>query len=154
MRLFLVHHADAVGPDVDVRRPLSDRGRDEAARAAADAATRGAKPAVIWHSGKLRARQTAEAFWKACNPFAELSATRDIQPADPPLWMSDRLRAEDRDVMIVGHFPYLAKLLSLLLTGAEDGALDFPPHGVVALETDAGGERWTERWRTAAAHHG
>jgi phosphohistidine phosphatase len=138
-----VHHGDAVGPDVDFRRPLSERGRTEVDRIAADAAARGVKPAVVWHSGKLRAKQTAEAFRRACNALAELSATRDLQPDDPPAWMRDRLRAEPRDILIAGHFPHLPRLLALLTSGIEE----FPPHGVVALVTDDDGATWREEWR-------
>ncbi len=62
MHLFLVHHGEAVGPDIDPRQPLSPGGRADVDRGAALAAARGAKPLVVWHSGKLRARQTAEAY--------------------------------------------------------------------------------------------
>lgn len=143
MILYLIHHGDAVGPDVDPRRPLSPRGRAEVERLAADAAGRGARPLVVWHSGKLRAKQTAEAFWRACNPFAEFSATRDLQPDDPPQWIRDRLRGESRDVMIAGHFPHLPRLFGVL-TGAAEG---FPLHGAVALASDDAGESWRELWR-------
>jgi len=148
MFLFLVHHGNAVGPDVDPRRPLSPEGRAEVERIAAQAAGLGATPAVVWHSGKLRAKQTAEALWRACNALAELAATRDLQPDDPPQWMRDRLRAEARDVLIVGHFPYLPRLLALLVTGGEAGVL-FPENGIVALETLDEGATWRERWRLA-----
>ena len=146
MTLLLVHHADAVGPDVDTRRPLSPVGQAQAARAAAAAAARGAHPAVIWHSGKLRARQTAEAFWRACNPFAEFSAMRDLQPDDSPNWMRDRLRGDARDILIAGHFPFMPRLLGTLLVG-DDQVADFPQHGVVALVSDDEGETWREVWR-------
>ena len=78
MRLFLVHHGDAVGPEVDPRRPLSPAGRDAVERLAAAAASKGAEPSVVWHSGKLRAKQTAEIFWRACNALADFSAARAI----------------------------------------------------------------------------
>lgn len=143
MQLFLVHHGDAVGPEVDPQRPLSPRGREDVARGAAEATLRGAKPAVIWHSGKLRARQTAEAFRSACNPFAEFSAARDLQPDDPPAGLRDRLRGETRDLLIAGHFPHLPRLLTLLL----NATADFPQHGIVALSSDDGGETWKEDWR-------
>lgn len=147
MRLYLVHHGDAVGPEVDPRRPLSDVGRAAVDRAAALAAKRGAKPAVVWHSGKLRAKQTAESFWRACNALAEFSATKDLQPDDPPLWMRDRLRHEARDILIAGHFPHLPKLLALLRGEPESSPGEFPPHGVVALETADEGQSWNELWR-------
>ena len=146
MILYLVHHGDAVGPDVDPRRPLSSEGKAEVERLAARAAALGAKPVVVWHSGKLRAKQTAEAFWRACNALAQFSATKDLQPDDPPQWMRDRLRMEARDILLAGHFPYLPRLLALLITGGEAG-VTFPQHGVVALETRDDGETWQEMWR-------
>jgi phosphohistidine phosphatase len=144
VRLFLVHHGDAVGPEVDPQRPLSERGRQAVERLASDAAARGVKPAVIWHSGKLRAKQTAEAFWRACNPFAEFSATRDLQPGDPPEWMHNRVRGESRDIMIAGHYPHLPGLLAALVGSSQRS---FPQHGVVALVSEDEGATWTEEWR-------
>jgi len=142
--LYLVHHGDAVGPEVDARRPLSDKGREHVAHLAAEAAGRGARPAVVWHSGKLRARQTAEAFWRACNALAEFSATRDLQPDDPPEWFLDRVRGETRDILIAGHYPHLPRLLALMISEARGS---FPQHGVVALQTDDDGHTWKEIWR-------
>jgi len=143
MRLCLVHHGDAVGPEIDARRPLSAWGRESVERLAAEAAARGVKPAVIWHSGKLRAKETAEAFWRACNPFAELSATRDLQPDDQPQRMRDRLRGESRDILIAGHYPHLPRLLRLLL----NDAAFLPQNGVVALISNDEGETFSEEWR-------
>jgi len=145
VKLFLVHHGDAVGPEVDPRRPLSAEGLKAVERIATEAARRGARPAVVWHSGKLRARQTAEAFWRTSNALAELSATRDLQPDDPPEWIRDRLRGESRDILIAGHFQHLPRLLSLLLPSA--AGQQFPLHGAVALVTEDEGETWTELWR-------
>ena len=105
------------------------------------AAARGVRPDVIWHSGKLRARQTADAFRAACNPLAELSAIRGLQPTDPPEWIRDRLIGDDREIMLVGHFPSLPRILHSLVTGTSEGdAADFPLHGVVAVEWRD--ERW------------
>src|SRR5579884_1222019 len=145
MYLYLVHHGDAVGPEVDPRRPLSNVGRASVDRLAGLAAKRGARPAVVWHSGKLSAKQTAEAFWRACNALAEFSATRDLQPDDQPQWIRDRLVGETRDILIAGHFPHLPRLLALLTH--DPTATDFPLHGVVALTSGDGGETWTEAWR-------
>jgi phosphohistidine phosphatase len=124
---------------------LSERGQRDVARLAADAASRGARPDVVWHSGKLRARQTAEAFWRACNPLAAFSAARDLQPDDPPAWILNQIRAENRDVLIAGHMPHLAGLLQLLGTDEP-----FPLHGIVALECGDAGETWKEIWRLTA----
>ena len=144
MHLFLVHHGEAVDEAIDALRPLSRAGRAKVDRLAAEAAARGARPAVVWHSGKLRARQTAQAFWTACNALAEFSATRDLQPGDPPQWLRDRLLGETRDILVAGHVPHLPRLRALLAGGNED---DFPAHGVVALMTEDQGVTWREIWR-------
>jgi phosphohistidine phosphatase len=148
VRLYLVHHGVAVGPEEDARRPLSAVGAAGVARVAAKAAGLGAKPDVVWHSGKLRAKQTGQEFWRACNPLGEFSVSRDLQPEDPPQWIRDRLRAESRDIAIAGHFPHLPRLLALLTTGGEAGG-DFPINGVVALVSDDEGETFRELWRIA-----
>lgn len=143
--IYLVHHAAAVGPDVDPQRPLSTAGRMHADALAARAAAKGVKPAAIWHSGKLRARQTADAFWRACNPLAELSAIRGLQPTDAPGTIRDRLTGDSRELMLVGHMPSLPRILHLLLTGTEEEAVEFPLHGLIAL--DPADDVWIERWR-------
>ena len=148
--IYLVHHADAVDAAVEAQRPLSPQGRAHAARLAAEIAGRGVRPDVIWHSGKLRARQTADAFRSACNPSAELAAIRGLQPGDPPEWICDRVTGDDRELMLVGHFPSLPRILHALVTGLRDGeADDFPLHGVVALEPE--GSLWTVRWEAGRA---
>jgi phosphohistidine phosphatase len=146
MHVYLIHHGVAVAADEDARRPLSAVGLANAARVAAKAAALGARPDVVWHSGKLRAKQTAQEFWRACNALAEFSASKDLQPDDPPQWIRDRLRAESRDIAIAGHFPHLPRLLALMTTGGEAG-VDFPINGIVALVTDDDGGTWRELWR-------
>ena len=146
--IVLVHHGDAVGPSVDPMRPLSSPGRAATDRIAAAVASRGVKPDAIWHSGKLRARQTAEIFWNACNALAPLTAERGLLPDDPPQWMRDRLTGEDRTILIVGHMPYLPRLLGMLTGARDDRGVSFPLHGCVALEAD--GNQWKEIWRLEA----
>lgn len=143
--IYLVHHADAVGPDIDPQRPLSAAGRAHAERLARSAAERGVRPDVVWHSGKLRARQTAEAFRRACNPLAAFTAVRGLQPADPPEWVKDLVAGETREVMLVGHMPNLARVRALLTAGHAEAASGFPEHGLVSLEVD--GDRYVERFR-------
>lgn len=145
MQLYLVHHGVAVSPSIDPQRPLSDDGRTRVEHLAERAAQRGVKPAVVWHSGKLRARQTADAYWRSCNPLATVSAARGLQPADLPERMADTLVDETRALMLVGHMPHIERLFRLLVEGNSEVSVVFPPHGIVALEPDS--DRWSESWR-------
>jgi phosphohistidine phosphatase len=104
------------------------------------------KPAVIWHSGKLRAKQTAEAFWRHCNPLSVFAAVRGLQPTDSTTWIIDAVTVDARDIMLVGHFPQMPQLLADLKRGKPGTAsVSFPMNGMVALEQ--GETCWSERWR-------
>jgi phosphohistidine phosphatase len=140
MFLFLVHHADAVGPGVDPQRPLSVRGLAQAAWLAEEARARQVRPALIWHSGKLRSRQTAEAFLRTCNPSATFRAARGLLPDDPIVWMENAVAVEDRDLLVVGHIPHLPALARAL--GAAD---PLPLNGMIAMERTAAVTH-TQRW--------
>lgn len=147
--IYLVHHGAAASPDVDPQRPLTEAGRAGVERVALAAAAGGATPEAIWHSGKLRARQTGEVFRHACNPLALFTMVRGLQPNDPPDVLADRVTGETRDLMLVGHLPHIARLFNRLVGENTDEPLDFPLHGVVALEQDPNesGGVWHEVWR-------
>jgi phosphohistidine phosphatase len=149
MWLYLVHHADAVAGNIDHMRPLSALGLMQAERVAEALAGRGAKPALIWHSGKLRARQTAEACWRRTNPFAEFNAVKGLQPEDDPDTIATVLAPEDqRDVLVASHMPFLPALLHRLTTGRRDRqSAPFPLNGAVALLRK--GDLWVEEWRVS-----
>ena len=146
--IYLVHHGEAVPADVDAQRPLTRAGLGAVERLARETARRGAAPVEVWHSGKLRARQTGEAFRRACNPRAAFTMVRGLRPADPSDILADRLAAETRDLLLVGHMPLIARLLRRLV-GRVGEDLAFPANGLVALEPDPAGDvtRWRESWR-------
>jgi phosphohistidine phosphatase len=140
----LVHHAEAVDALVDAQRPLSARGLEHAQRLAERARSEGVRPVSIWHSGKLRARQTAECFLRACNPMADFRMVRGLGPGDSPEWTRDALEGETQDVLLVSHMPLLPRLTELLLPSFSA----FPLHGIVVLERTGRGQ-YVERWRAA-----
>jgi phosphohistidine phosphatase len=142
-RLYLVHHADAVGPDVDPQRPLSSRGLAQAAAVAAHAHEQGVKPDAIWHSGKLRAKQTAEAIYRACNPFAEFRLVAGLRPDDSPRQIIEALIGETRDVVLVSHMPLLPALAEALVPGPAS----MPLNGMIALQRESDEDEWTVEWR-------
>ena len=146
--VYLVHHAQALSGEIDHMRPLSSVGLAQAERVARTAVEFGAKPVVIWHSGKLRARQTADAWLRLVNPFATFAAMRGLQPDDDPDIVATALDGEDRDAVLTSHMPFLPALLHQLKTGRRDRlSAPFPLNGCVALER--AGAVWQERWTIA-----
>lgn len=144
MNLYVIHHAEAVGAEVDPQRPLTEAGYEQARRLAEFARDKGAAPVAIWHSGKLRSRETGHAFLSICAPFAKFQMVRGLGPDDPPRIIQSALQAESHDVALVGHWPSLPALLRLLSPASEP----MPQHGIVALKTSDHGLTWSEIWRS------
>ena len=139
MRAFLVRHGEARREEVDPERHLTDRGAEDVRRIAVQAVDDlGIRPARIVHSGKARARQTAE-IWGGLVGTDVAEADGLAPNNDPSVW-AERLGAEGDDVMIVGHLPHLERLVGLLVTGDADRAVvGFPAGGLVVLDrTDDG----------------
>jgi phosphohistidine phosphatase len=137
--LYLVQHGLAEREDVDPQRPLTDGGAGDVARVARLAVDRlDTRPGRVIHSGKTRARQTAEIWGGLVDVDADEGD--GLAPNDDPTTWVRRVTAETGDLMLVGHLPHLASLASVLLTGDPDRQLiEFQQGGLVALErTDAG----------------
>jgi phosphohistidine phosphatase len=140
VQLYLVQHGQAKAEDEDPERPLTDRGADAVAQVARYAVGRLAvRPARVVHSGKTRARQTAELWSGLLN--GEVEEGNGLAPNDDPTRWMERLEAETRDLMLVGHLPHLARLAGLLLTGdSERAVIGFRQGGLVGLERN--GSSW------------
>ena len=68
-----------------------------------------------------------------------------MAPTDPVEPFCQELATNGEDVILVGHLPFLGRLASRLVTGAEDQpVVSFRNSGVVCLTEDAG--QWTMLW--------
>ena len=146
MKLYLVRHGDAVSANLDLARPLSETGEVQAEALAAYLAGQGARVARVCHSGKDRARQTAERLAAAVAPGVTPETVADANPNDPARPLYRRIYAWRDDSLIVGHLPHLSCLASRLLFESElPRAFDFEPAAVACLERAEDGE-WSLLW--------
>jgi phosphohistidine phosphatase len=146
MRLYLVQHGQAKSEAEDPDRPLTERGVEDVTRVARYAVDHlDVRPARVVHSGKTRARQTAE-IW-GVNTGAPVSEADALAPNDDPAVWAARVLTEATGVMLVGHLPHLARLSSLLLGGSERGVVQFQPGALLVLER---AERADDGWLVAA----
>jgi phosphohistidine phosphatase len=135
MRLYLTRHGDALPKEQDPNRPLSEAGRKQVSHVGDLLEQIGAGVDRMIHSGKPRALQTAEILAQSVMWEPELESADDMNPNDPVEPWVDRLSDLAADTMLVGHLPFLAKLVSRLVTGAEGTALvSFRSGAVVCLE--------------------
>lgn len=146
MKVYLVQHGDAVAKEVDPERPLSGRGRGDVARVAAFLASAGVGAARVIHSGKTRARQTAEQLAERLAPGGEAQALEGLNPKDSGERLSDEIAAAQGDLLVAGHQPFMGRFAARLLTGSEEGmSVDYRPGTVVCLERSENGV-WRLGW--------
>jgi phosphohistidine phosphatase len=146
MRLYLLQHAEAKREQEDPNRDLTEKGRADITKVAKHLESLGLKVSQVFHSGKTRARTTAEILAARLKPVKGVSETDGLAPLDDPKVWAERASNLMEDVALVGHLPHLARLAGLLLCGeAEKSAVNFHMGGVVCLNrTDAG--TWGLEW--------
>ncbi|MEK6713207.1 MAG: phosphohistidine phosphatase SixA [Nitrospirota bacterium] len=146
MNLFLIRHGDAKVEWDDPVRPLSERGRMEVQKVVSHLARLNIGVAQIFHSGILRARQTAEMLAQGLSPSGGFAETEGLSPLDDPLIWAERMNNISDDIALVGHLPYLNKLASYLLCGDMDRDLiEFRTAGVALLKRGSCGG-WSLEW--------
>ena len=146
MRLYLVRHGEAKPAEEDRVRPLSEQGRRDVQKVADFLAPLDLRVSAVWHSGKTRASQTAEALASAIVPAEGLLRCDGLDPTDPVEPVAERIADFLGDLMIVGHMPFLGRLAAWLVNGRDAPELAaFRPSAILCLE-GGGQEPWRVMW--------
>jgi len=130
--IYLVRHGDTVPEERDPARPLSEKGRAEVLDTARALLAEGAKVDEIWHSTKLRAKQTAEIIAQILG-VKNILEKEGLKPNDPPAPFAEFLKTANKNILIAGHMPFLGELAALLGKEVEG----FESGGVVKLQVGA-----------------
>jgi phosphohistidine phosphatase len=132
MHIYLVQHGAALPKDVDEQRPLSKKGRNNLHKVASVLKKKEISITKICHSGKLRARETAEIFGAVLG-ITDIAGVRGMNPNDDVRAFCNTLT--EYDVMYVGHLPHLQRVVSYLVVNSEDAdVLRFSNGGIVCIE--------------------
>ena len=141
--LYLVRHGEALPDTTDPRRPLSPQGREEVTRCARFLKAAAVQVPRFYHSGKLRAEETARILRDTINPKGVIEKKESLGPNDPVAPILKEISKASTDLLIAGHMPSLALVATALLTGDPDAdvpLLTLSTGGVAILERE--GERW------------
>ncbi len=145
MALFLVQHGLSASKEKDPEKGLSPQGIEETNRMASVARGYGIPVAKIVHSGKKRAQQTAAIYALALKvPMESLS---NINPLDDVRAFAACIDPRAH-WMVVGHLPFMERLVSFLVTGDKDiRVYQCQNSGIVCLDcqAEAAGE-WYIKW--------
>jgi phosphohistidine phosphatase len=145
VNIYLVRHGEAVSEKLDQERPLTALGREAVERIARMAASKNVEVTAIFHSGILRARQTADILAQPLRPALGASQLSGLLPQDDPAIAKAELEAAENPIMMVGHLPHLNRLVALLIKGdVEAQVMEFPPAAMVCCNNDT--SKWKISW--------
>jgi phosphohistidine phosphatase len=146
LKLYLVQHGEAYAKADRPDRPLTARGEQDVDRLADFLQRADVRVERVIHSGKLRARQTAMRLAAALGPGVALEVSGLINPNDNPKAFDWQSESWDRDSLVVGHLPFMARLVSHLVIGDEDRPIAaYRPGTVVCLSLNADAQ-WLIEW--------
>jgi phosphohistidine phosphatase len=130
--IYFMQHGLAVDKAVDSERPLSEAGIHQT-KQIANILLRSKIPiSTIFHSGKLRASQTADIIASTLN-VPTTSETNHLSPNDDVTMLAQNLSTDT--ALYVGHLPHLDKMVSYLVTGKKiDSIIKFHNSAIVCLE--------------------
>ncbi len=145
MNIYLVRHGDAVYQDSDDLSPLSAKGEHDI-----DTLAKFLLPlqlrARVFHSEKLRAKQTAERLAVSMIVNDTVTFREGLSPCDSVLSIANELNEADTDTMLVGHMPFMGKLASQLLYQNENrDVVNFHKGTIVCLQLIGYGQ-WVIDW--------
>lgn len=145
MRLYLIQHGEAAAKEVDPARPLTARGTADSERLGDRLAAAGITAGRVLHSGKLRAEQTARRLAERIGGGAP-EASDLLAPNAEPGAFDWQLDAWDTDTLVVGHQPFLGRLVGhLVCADPERTVVRYEPSSAVCLERDDAGA-WAVAW--------
>jgi phosphohistidine phosphatase len=152
MEIYILRHGIAVnrgtpGYKKDSDRPLTPEGEEKVHQIAKAMLAMELKFDLILSSPYLRSKQTAQIV--AAELDEEVTLTDLLTPDGNPLELIRELNDEKpQRVLLVGHEPHLSGLISVLVTGESDAAIELKKGGLCNLSTDrlAFGQCATLNW--------
>ena len=144
MNLYILRHGLAVdqgkkGIKNDQSRPLTPKGMRRLWQIAEAMEQMELSYDWIFSSPWLRAKQTAEIVAQAFELQKKIKLTEDLAPGGNPknlIEQLNRLKPQPKNVLLVGHEPYLGRLVGLLASGNTGAAIDLKKGGLCKLEVE------------------
>jgi len=151
MKVYLVHHVDALSAEQDPQRHISPKGREQSDRLGARFRALGVAPVRILHSDKQWTLDTAERIAARLGAEGKTAKTGyPINTGDPVAPFMAEIAAADGDIMMCGHVDYLLRSASQLVCGDETRkVVEFKPGNGTAVCLEGEGADWviTYAWR-------
>jgi phosphohistidine phosphatase len=147
MELYLAQHAESKSKEEDPGRGLTDHGFTNIRKIARFAKKISLTVDNIYHSDKLRAKQTANELAKNIKTITGVNQRDNLAPMEDISSTREEIQMSNKNLMIVGHLPFLNKLTSVLLCGNENQKVVSFQYGcIVKLVRNNETKAWSIKW--------
>jgi phosphohistidine phosphatase len=151
LRLLLLRHSKAIAytGSGDHQRPLTERGRADAARLGSYILDEKIVPDAAAHSGAQRTKETLAIVAAKLRPRVKISVAPSLYEAGGAAFLDVVRHGPDKakSLLLVGHNPTIAEMASRLTGTGERGALagmagKFPTSALAVIDFDV--DHWSE----------
>jgi len=147
MNIFILRHGIASDPGEDglpkklpdAERPLSTKGKQRLGEVTWAMRKMELEFDAVLASPLLRTRQTAQMVTEALGWKHKVILSDHLAPEGSPKSLIEQvngLHAPVKNVLVVGHEPYLSRLIALLTTGGTTALIDLRKGGLARLDVE------------------
>jgi phosphohistidine phosphatase len=144
MNIYILRHGIAVergtkGFKNDSERPLTAKGKRQLRKSAMAMRKMKLRFDLILSSPHERAKRTAEIVAEELKLKKRLKLSDSLKYENDPAMVVGKiavLKSMPKDLLLVGHEPYLSRLISWLTSGEGEVAIDFKKGGLCKLEAE------------------
>jgi len=146
MALYLVQHGKNHPKEIDPEQGLSEEGQAEVKRIAEIAKSYNISVKEIRHSGKKRAKETAEIFSSIFSIKKPAVKMEGLKPMNNVVPIAKKIGTK-KNIMLVGHLPFMERITAYLTTGSQDMTVfKFQNGGIVCLDKQPAPYGWVIKW--------
>lgn len=135
MYICIIRHGEANSSIIDRKQGLSHVGMEQARKIGKFIGSKQPNLREIWHSPKLRAKETAVIIRERLGKSLPLVENSGLLPHGDVMSIASELEVLKRNIIIVSHLPFVAELAEYILKSSFQGFVKgFPPCGAVLID--------------------
>ncbi len=146
MKLYLVRHGDYSASGIEQQDVLNEKGINDIKQLVNFLLPLQIRVNSFLHSGKIRAQQTAEILSQGIACDQSIQARDGLNPNDDVTAFATEITHWEGDVCVVGHLPFMSKLVSYLVIGNQNKEIMFFHTGTIVCLELLDSTRWMIQW--------
>lgn len=143
--IYLARHAEAAHPSEDPYQALNERGKKNAKNLAHFLKKAGITVERVYHSSKLRSKETAEILDSVLSQTHQLQYMPQLDPDRSIEPLCEKIAELPDKTLLVGHLPNLELLSNYLINGNfSTTPISFSPATIACFQQN--GHAWLLQW--------